>query len=77
MKLYNGQIFSMDAPTIATGWVEVRDGKIVALGEGTCSTAPGDIDLKGGMLLPALLTRTRISASLGTAWDLSRTTATR
>ncbi len=57
MFIYNAEIHTMDGTgDIASGWIEINDGKITALGEGV----PGgigsdDIDAGGGLLLPGFI----------------------
>lgn len=55
MRLINATIYPMDAPVIERGWVEVKDGKITAMGEGMVTPCEGDIDLSGKLLLPGFI----------------------
>ncbi len=57
MIIYNAEIYTMDNEgIIANGWIEVADGKISALGSGApAAVSDGDIDAKGGLLLPGFI----------------------
>ena len=63
MKIYNVKIFTMNKALsiIEKGWVEITEGKITAVCEGTPSSFE-DVDIDGGgAALPASSTRTRTS----------------
>ena len=57
MLIYNAEIHTMDSRgSIENGWLEVEDGKIKALGEGSPAAVPEDsIDACGGLLLPGFI----------------------
>ena len=57
MKIYNAEIYTMDEDgVIENGWIELLDGRIVALGSGTPeNVSADDIDAQGGTLLPGFI----------------------
>ena len=57
MLIYNAEIHTMDSRgVIENGWLEVEEGKIKALGEGSPEAVPEDsIDACGGLLLPGFI----------------------
>lgn len=57
MILYNAEIYTMNSKKeILNGFVEIKDGKIAAVGEGLPERiSEGDIDLGGKMLLPGFI----------------------
>lgn len=56
MIIYNVKINTMSDLQIENGWVEIRDGKIFCIGEGTPSTVyKNDIDGKGQLLIPGFI----------------------
>lgn len=57
MIIYNAEIYTMDeGGVIENGWIELSGGKITALGSGSPeSVGDGDIDAKGGTLLPGFI----------------------
>lgn len=52
--VYNARIRTMDPTRPNADWVLIRDGSIVALGEGAPPTADDKIDAGGRLVLPAL-----------------------
>ncbi len=57
MKIYNVQINTMDNGKIIEkdGWIEIENGKIKAIGDSTPQIHEGDIDGKGGMIIPGFI----------------------
>lgn len=56
MIVYNAEIYSMTEDMHFYGYVEVQDGKITAVEQGRPGTvSEGDIDAKGGRLLPGFI----------------------
>lgn len=56
MIIYNAEIYSMTENAHFYGFVEVVDGKITAVEQGSPeSVSEGDIDCKGGRLLPGFI----------------------
>ena len=57
MLIYNAEIYTMDSSgVIKNGWIEIQDGRIAAIGEGTPETFGADcLDAQGGMLLPGFI----------------------
>ena len=57
MKIYNVQIKTMDGGrTIPNGWIEVENGKIIAVESGTPENiTESDINGKSGLLLPGFI----------------------
>ncbi|MDO5560415.1 MAG: amidohydrolase [Oscillospiraceae bacterium] len=57
MKIYNAHIYTMNSKDeiIENGWAEIRDGKIINTGSGTCSTSSDDIDAGGQILMPGFI----------------------
>lgn len=56
MKIYNVKINTMDnGKIIENGWVEVLNGKITAVCEGKPEINSGDLDGKGGTLIPGFI----------------------
>lgn len=57
MLIYNAEIYTMDSSgVIKNGWIEIQDGRIAAIGEGTPETFRADcLDAQGGMLLPGFI----------------------
>lgn len=54
MLIYNAELHPMDGPVVPQGFVELREGKIAALGPMERCPAPdaGDYDARGGRLYP-------------------------
>ena len=55
MIIYNVKINTMSDLQIENGWVEIRDGKISYIGEGTVKVSKNDIDGKGQLLIPGFI----------------------
>lgn len=57
MKIYNVQINTMDNGKIIEkdGWIEIANGKIIAIDDSTPQIQEGDIDGKGGMIIPGFI----------------------
>jgi imidazolonepropionase-like amidohydrolase len=51
MKIFNAKIVSKGEVIANNGWVEILNGKISNLGEGTTPTTPQDIDANGQTLI--------------------------
>lgn len=57
MLIYNAEIHTMDdSGIIKNGWIEIEDGKITAVLEGTPNLIPDDcIDAQGGVVYPGFI----------------------
>lgn len=56
MKIYNVKINTMDnGKIIEKGWIEIQNGKITEVSDSIPEINSGDIDGKGGMILPGFI----------------------
>lgn len=56
MRIYNANIYTMQEKPVSLGWVEIENGKIKGVHNGTpYSVSDGDIDAGGKMLLPGFI----------------------
>ncbi|PLL10583.1 hypothetical protein C0V75_19845 [Tabrizicola sp. TH137] len=53
LVIHNARIRTMDAARPSADWILIRDGRIIALGQGTPPEAPDRMDAKGRLILPA------------------------
>ena len=57
MRIIHARVFPMDAPVIEDGYVDMRDGRIAAIGLMADKPRDGseELDAGGGWLLPGLI----------------------
>lgn len=59
MRIYNARLYTMDGPVIESGYVEMENGIITAVGPMSrlAGTLPGDgdLDARGGLLFPGFV----------------------